>query len=60
MRYVFYADISVCGVCIYIAAWNGILLEELIGFHLAKKLTAFYKTGSYMNPFTRARHMSLS
>ena len=37
VRYVLYADISVCGVCIYIASWNGVLLEEVTGFHLAKK-----------------------
>ena len=58
--WVLYGDISVCGVSIYTSTRGGVLLEELTGFHLAKILTAFYRTGKFINPFTRARHMCLS
>jgi len=36
------------------------LLEKLTGFQLVKKFPEFYGTRRLINPFTSARHLSLS
>ena len=40
--------------------WSRVLLEKLTGCQLVKKFPAFYGTRRFINPFTRAHHLSLS
>jgi hypothetical protein len=40
--------------------WSRVLLENLTGFHLVKKFSAFYGTRRFITAFTSARHLSLS
>ena len=40
--------------------WSTVLLENLTGFQLLKKLPSFYGTRKFITVFTSARHMFLS
>ena len=43
-----------------ITQWSRVLLENLTGFQLVKKFSAFYGTRRFITAFTSARHLSLS
>jgi hypothetical protein len=48
-------------VCPYLLTPKSrVLLEELTGFQLVKKLPAFYGTRRFITAFTSTRHLSLS
>ena len=40
--------------------WSRVLLENLTGFQLVKKFSAFYGTQRFITTFTSARYRSLS
>jgi hypothetical protein len=39
--------------------WSRVLLEQLIGSQLVKKVLSFYGTRRFITALTRARHLSL-
>ena len=43
-----------------LTSWSTVLLKKLAGFQLVKRFPALYGTRRYINPFTSARHLSLS
>jgi len=43
-----------------LTSYSRVLLEELTGFQLVKKVPTFYGTWSFITTVTRARHLSLS
>jgi len=42
-----------------LTSWSRVCLEQLTGFQLVKKFSAFYGTRRFITAFTSARHLSL-